>query len=117
MKRFIHLLVCALVAAAMVLPAGAEPVGALWTREEAGGAYVTVRVPFPEGEGMSWGQTRYLGVRYAGTGEPVALTSDYRAGYLFASARVRTCSRFSRPSPSPWRTPRMYRVLADTGSF
>ena len=93
MKRFIHLLVCALVAAAMVLPAGAEPGGALWTREEAGGAYVTVRVPFPEGEGMSWGQTRYLGVRYAGTGEPVALTSDYRAGYLFATVPARDADR------------------------
>ena len=93
MKRFIHLLVCALVAAAMVLPAGAEPGGALWTREEAGGAYVTVRVPFPEGEGMSWGQTRYLGVRYAGTGEPVALTSDYKAGYLFATVPARDAGR------------------------
>ena len=93
MKRFIHLLVCVLVAAAMILPARAEPGGALWTREEAGGAYVTVRVPFPEGEGMSWGQTRYLGVRYAGTGEPVALTSDYKAGYLFATVPARDADR------------------------
>ena len=97
MKRLIHLLVCVLVAAAMVLPAGAEPGGALWTREEAGGAYVTVRVPFPEGEGMSWGQTRYLGVRYAGT--PAGLWRCSRgSGLIGRTSSIRT----SRCPPTPY---------------
>lgn len=46
----------------------AEPEQALWTRSEGDGDYVTIRVPCPEGEQLSWAQTRKLCVRYADTG-------------------------------------------------
>lgn len=93
MKRSLSLLLCALLMVSMAPASAARDGEKLWTREEAGGAYVTVRVPYPEGEDMGWAQTRYLGVRYQETGRPVALTSGYRAGYLFATLPARNADR------------------------
>lgn len=93
MRRFVSFLISALLMVSLLPAAGAESGEKPWTREEAGGAYVTVRVPYPEGEGMGWARTRYLGVRYQETGRPVALTSEYRSGYLFATVPARNADR------------------------
>lgn len=80
----------------MILPAhvlavdGAET---LWTRTEGDGSYVTVRLPYPEGNDMLWSEHRYLAVRYADTKEPVALSSELRSGYLFATVPIRDAKR------------------------
>ena len=86
MKRLLALGLCM----ALLCPAAAAARSDLsgqgyWTRVEGEGDYVTLRVPAPEGEEMNWAEQNLLCVRYADTGEPVALTSSYQAGYLFAT--------------------------------
>lgn len=82
-KRLCSLLIAA-VLLVQVSAFAAEEQETLWTREESGG-YVTIRVPAPEGEDMLWSQRRLLSVRYADTGQPVAMVSEYYNGYLFAT--------------------------------
>lgn len=91
-KRFISLVLVLL----MILPINAmaaEEGEALWTRVEGDGHYVTIRLPYPEGENMIWSQTRYLSVRYADTKSPVALSSEYKSGYLFATVPTADADR------------------------
>ncbi len=57
----------------------------LWRRAEGDGNYVTIRLKYPEGAELRWAEQRYLSVRYADTKEPVALSSEYKQGYLFAT--------------------------------
>lgn len=92
MKRILALGLCLalLFPAAQAAGPEAEP---LWTRTEPGGAYVTVRVPCPEGAGLDWGDRRMLCLRYADTKEPVPLTSDYQRGYLFATVPAEDADR------------------------
>jgi len=62
-----------------------------WTRTEDGGGYVTIRVP-----AASDSQTAdvfQLAVRYADTQEPVALSSTYLDGYLFATVPASEAGR------------------------
>lgn len=72
----------------LMLPASALTAGeteAVWTRPEGDGSYVTVRLPYPEGEYLSWEERQALYVRYADTKEPAALSSGYERGDLFAT--------------------------------
>lgn len=71
----------------------AGPEEDLWSRKEGDGSYVTVRVPYPEGEELNWSEKTRLLVRYADTGEPVALTSDYWRGSLFATVPAAEAGR------------------------
>lgn len=74
--------------AALLLPVSALATGEteeLWTRPEGGGGYVTVRLPDPEGKNLSWAEAQNLYVRYADTKEPVALSSGFERGDLFAT--------------------------------
>ena len=64
-----------------------------WRRVEPGGDYVTIRVDASAGEALPYGERRCLAVRYADTGEPVALTSDYNMGYLFATVPAAEADR------------------------
>lgn len=89
MKRLLAAVLCLVLVCAAAARA-AEPEQALWTRSEGDGDYVTIRVPCPEGEQLSWAQTRKLCVRYADTGEPVALCSNYYRG-------ISLCHRPGRP--------------------
>ena len=57
----------------------------LWSRDEGDGSYVTIRIPYPNGVGMLWSEHRYLHARYADTGEPIALSSQFRDGFVFAT--------------------------------
>ena len=92
MKRWLGVLLCLglLIPAAPVALAAEEP---LWTCEEEGGGYVTVRLPCPQGEGMKWSEQILLSVRYRDTGEPVPLTSGYIRGFLFATVPVEQADR------------------------
>ena len=92
MKRWLGVLLCLglLIPAAPVALAAEEP---LWTCEEEGGGYVTVRLPCPQGEGMKWSEQSLLSVRYRDTGEPVPLTSGYIRGFLFATVPVEQADR------------------------
>lgn len=92
MRRWLSLALTAL----FLLPIhalAAEDTGELWTREEGDGSYVTVRLPCPQGEGMTWAQTQNLCVRYADTGEPVALSGTYREGWIFATVPASQAGR------------------------
>ena len=83
MKRTISILIALVLLLLFTIPAAAyEP---LYQREEADGAYVTIRVPYDAPEDLKWTQSRYLCVRYADTNEPVSLVSDFYQGYLFAT--------------------------------
>ena len=92
MKRLLAAVLCLVLVCAAAARA-AEPEQALWTRSEGDGDYVTIRVPCPEGEQLPWAQTRKLCVRYADTGEPVALCSNYYRGYLFATVPAAQAGR------------------------
>jgi len=81
MKRFISLLLTVFLLSSLTAFAAAP----LWTRTEGDGSYVTVRVPYPQGASLSWGDAHYLSLRYADTKESVPLASDYQRGYLFAT--------------------------------
>ena len=91
MKRLLALCLCA----ALLCPAAAAAEGdQWWSRSEPNGHYVTVRLPCPEGEALDWSGQRWLGVRYADTGEPVPLTSDYQwEGFLFATLPAEEAGR------------------------
>ncbi len=62
-----------------------------WTRTEGDGSYVTIRVAAEDD--LGWADSRYLAVRYADTGEPVALSSEYLDGYLFATVPAADADR------------------------
>ena len=82
MKRILALGLCL----ALLCPAARAAEEAKgWSRSEPGGDYVTLRVPCPQGEALDWSEQTLLAVRYADTGEPVPLTSDYQQGWLFAT--------------------------------
>ena len=58
------------------------------------GSYVTVRLPYPEGADMTWQERQRLSVRYADTGETVALVSGYNwEGFLFATVPAAEAAR------------------------
>ena len=82
-------------AALLLLPlhALAAETEELWTRSEGDGGYVTIRIPYPEGDELSWSQSRYLMVCYADTGEAAALSSEYIQGYLFVTVPARDAGR------------------------
>ena len=54
---------------------------------------MTLRVPCPQGEALDWSEQTLLAVRYADTGEPVPLTSDYQQGWLFATVPAEEAER------------------------
>ena len=91
MKRLLTLALCL----ALLCPAAAAAEGeeALWTRTEGDGSYVTIRLPCPQGEELDWSERQWLAVRYADTGEPVPLTSDYQRGFLFATVPAEDANR------------------------
>ena len=64
-----------------------------WRRVEPGGDYVTIRVDAGIERDLTYMETKSLAVRYADTKEPVALTSDYNMGYLFATVPVENADR------------------------
>ncbi len=89
-------ILCFLFAMLLVLPTNvlaAEKTEELWTREEGDGSYVTIRVPYPEGEGMLWSEYSELAVRYADTKEPIPLSGTYRDGYIFATVPAEDADR------------------------
>lgn len=91
-KRMLGLLLAVL----LFLPAQAMAAGKsddAWSRIEGNGKYVTIRLSYPEGDGMLWSQYSRLGVRYADTKEPVALSSEYLGGYIFATVPARDVNR------------------------
>ena len=83
-RKFTCMLLCLLLTAGLAVPAFAaeEP---LWSREEPGGNYVTVRLPVADAENLDWREQGLLYVRYADNGEPVPLTSWEYSGYMFAT--------------------------------
>ena len=82
MKRILALGLCL----ALLCPAARAAEEAKgWSRSEPGGDYVTLRVPCPQGRPWIGRSRPSLAVRYADTGEPVPLTSDYQQGWLFAT--------------------------------
>ena len=91
MKQLLTLALCL----ALLCPAAAAAEGeeALWTRTEGDGSYVTIRLPCPQGEELDWSERQWLAVRYADTGEPVPLTSDYQRGFLFATVPAEDANR------------------------
>ena len=90
MKRILALGLCL----ALLCPAARAAEGAKgWSRSEPGGDYVTLRVPCPQGEALDWSEQTLLAVRYADTGEPVPLTSDYQQGWLFATVPAAEAER------------------------
>ena len=64
-----------------------------WRRLEPGGDYVTIRVDAGIERDLTYMEAKSLAVRYADTKEPVALTSDYNMGYLFATVPVEDADR------------------------
>lgn len=90
MKRILALGLCL----ALLCPAARAAEEAKgWSRSEPGGDYVTLRVPCPQGEALDWSEQTLLAVRYADTGEPVPLTSDYQQGWLFATVPAAEAER------------------------
>lgn len=90
MKRILALGLCL----ALLCPAARAAEEAKgWSRSEPGGDYVTLRVPCPQGEALDWSEQTLLAVRYADTGEPVPLTSDYQQGWLFATVPAEEAER------------------------
>lgn len=91
-KRFL----CIVLAVLMLMPSSvlaADDTEELWTRTEGDGSYVTIRVSAPEGADMIWSEHQKLSVRYADIKEPVALTSTYKDGYLFATVPAEEAHR------------------------
>ena len=90
MKRILALGLCL----ALLCPAARAAEEAKgWSRSEPGGDYVTLRVPCPQGEALDWSEQTLLAVRYADTGEPLPLTSDYQQGWLFATVPAAEAER------------------------
>ena len=92
MKRMTALLT-ALALCPLLLISAAAGEEELWRRVEGEGAYVTVRVPCGAPEDLGWVQSRYLCVRYADTGEPVSLVSEFYDGWLFATVPASEADR------------------------
>ena len=93
MKKFFALLLSVLLLSTLT-PAALAEEEPLWTREEDGGAYVTIRIPDPaDANDLGWAKARYRAVRYADTKEPVALSSDHWQGYLFATVPAADAAR------------------------
>ena len=89
-KRIAAALLCLLLCQGTALAAdsgGTET----WSRTEGDGSYVTIRVEAEED--LDWADSRYLAVRYADTEEPVALSSEYQDGYLFATVPAEEADR------------------------
>ena len=80
-------------AAALCAPAPAVQEEETWTRSEAGGKYVTVRLSYPDGPGLSYLQEQALAARYADTGEPIALTSVLYDTALFVTVPAENAGR------------------------
>ena len=89
-KRITALLLCLLLCGSMALGAGNSGSGD-WRRTEGDGSYVTIRVAAEKD--LSYLDSMYLAVRYANTKEPVALTSEYQDGYLFATVPAADADR------------------------
>ena len=62
-----------------------------WSRTEGDGDYVTIRVP--AASDLQTADTFLLAVRYADTLEPVALSSVYLDGFLFATVPAADADR------------------------
>ena len=89
-KLLASALACLLLCQGAASAAGGDA-GQAWSRPEGDGSYITIRVP---GEpGMALIHTFDLAVRYADTGEPVALSSAYLDGYLFATVPAENADR------------------------
>ena len=93
MKRLLAVILClALLGGVSAGAVGTEE--ELWSRTEPGGKYVTVRLPYPEGEELTWAESRNLAVRYADTKKPVPLSSDLKWGeWLFATVPAEDVER------------------------
>ena len=89
-KRITALLLCLLLCGSMALGAGNSGSGD-WRRTEGDGSYVTIRLAAEKD--LSYLDSMYLAVRYADTKEPVALTSEYQDGYLFATVPAADADR------------------------
>ena len=83
---FLMSLLCQSFALGAALSASAH-----WSRTEGDGDYITIRVPVPPS--MQAEGTFQLAVRYADTREPVALSSIYLDGYLFATVPAAEADR------------------------
>lgn len=89
-KLLASALACLLLCQGAASAAGGDA-GQAWSRPEGDGSYITIRVP---GEpDMALIDTFDLAVRYADTGEPVALSSAYLDGYLFATVPAENADR------------------------
>lgn len=89
-KLLASALACLLLCQGAASAAGGDASQA-WSRPEGDGSYITIRVP---GEpDMALIDTFDLAVRYADTGEPVALSSAYLDGYLFATVPAENADR------------------------
>ena len=80
-------------AAALCAPALAAQEEETWTRSEAGGKYVTLRLSYPDGPELSYIQEQALAARYADTGEPIALTSVLYDTALFVTVPTENAGR------------------------
>ena len=80
-KLLAALLVCLLCQGAAL--AASEDAAPSWSRPEGDGSYVTLRVAAADDAQLA--DRENLAVRYADTQEPVALSSFYLDGYLFAT--------------------------------
>ena len=80
-------------AAALCAPALAAQEEETWTRSEAGGKYVTLRLSYPDGPELSYIQEQALAARYADTGEPIALTSVLYDTALFVTVPAENAGR------------------------
>ena len=89
LKRVVPLILCLLLCGSSATTATVGE--GLWRRVEGDGSYVTVRVPAEKG--LSILNALYLAVRYADTGEPVPLSSEYLDGYIFATVPAQDADR------------------------
>ena len=88
-KLLAALLVCLLCQGAAL--AASEDAAPSWSRPEGDGSYVTLRVAAADDAQLA--DRENLAVRYADTQEPVALSSFYLDGYLFATVPARDADR------------------------
>lgn len=98
MKRTMSLLLSLVLILLLAVPAAADDDSTRWQRSEGDGNYVTIRVPCDVPEDLPWAQAQYLCVRYADTGEPVSLVSDFQDGWLFATVPAENAHRHWNPS-------------------
>lgn len=88
-KLLAALLVCLLCQGAAL--AASEDAAPSWSRPEGDGSYVTLRVAAADDAQLA--DRENLAVRYADTQEPVALSSFYLDGYLFATVPAEEADR------------------------